>query len=378
MIIIKNGTVHDGSGHVFQHTDILIDKGKIIRIAENIKQEDARIIDATDQHVLPGFIDAASTWGTAAGRGQAAENDEATDPITPQMEVFYAFDPKSMMYQELWGYGITSAAVLPTDRNVLGGYGAVFKAYGHDSESMCVKDHVAMRASVNEKPKSTYGSGNTEPMTKMGIYSLIRQWLDKVHGDNEENQKDLRVRALKPVVEGKIPMVLSCNTPSEIQHALRVFSKEKVRLILSNAYGLDESLQGQVEGLILGDLTDGFNVDNTKVDYSALFELMKKGLPVALSAFSGTGSPGREILLWNAHGLLSQSRRLHAGIDSEDVLKMLTSVPATLYGVQDRIGSIREGLDADMVIWSGDPLKTFQALPKTVIISGEIVKGEEK
>ena len=81
--------------------------------------------------------------------------------------------------------------------------------------------------------------------------------------------------------------------------------------------------------------------------------------------------------MWNAHGLMAQARRLGASLSSEDVLKMLTSVPAELLGVEDRIGSLTEGKDADIVIWSGNPLETFRALPEIVVISGEIVKGEQ-
>ena len=374
MYLIKNGMIHDGEGHVYEHTDLLIDNGKIIRIGKEIEAQEAVVIDAEGKCIFPGMIDMASTWGTAAGRGQAAENDEAVDPVTPQMEAYYAFEPKSMVYQQLWGYGITSAGVMPTDNNVFGGYGAVFKAYGKDPESMCVRDHVVMRASVNENPKKKYGSGNMEPMTRMGIYSLIRRWLDKVHSDEEEDKKDVRVKALRPVVEGQIPLMVSCNTHSDIQHVIRAFENEKTRLILSNAYELDESLAGRVDGIVLGDLTDGFNVYNNKVDYKALFSLMKKGMPVALSAFSGTGAPGREILLWNAHQILAQARLLKVEINSEDVLKMITSVPSKLLGVQDRIGALKEGMDADLVIWSEDPLRSFRAKPLTVFISGEIVE----
>ena len=130
-------------------------------------------------------------------------------------------------------------------------------------------------------------------------------------------------------------------------------------------------------GFILGDLTDGFNKYNAAVNYAALFSLIKAGKPVALSAFGDAVSPGREILMWNAHGLMAQARRLGADLSSEDVLKMLTSIPAQLLGVADRIGSLAEGKDADIVIWSGNPLETFRALPEIVVISGEIVKGEK-
>ena len=142
-------------------------------------------------------------------------------------------------------------------------------------------------------------------------------------------------------------------------------------------YQLDESLLDKDCGLILGDLTDGFNKYNAAVNYAALFSLIEAGKPVALSAFGDAVSPGREILMWNAHGLMAQARRLGADLSSEDVLKMLTSVPAQLLGVEDRIGSLTEGKDADIVIWSGNPLETFRALPEIVVISGEIVKGEQ-
>lgn len=92
-------------------------------------------------------------------------------------------------------------------------------------------------------------------------------------------------------------------------------------------------------GFILGDLTDGFNKYNAAVNYAALFSLIKAGKPVALSAFGDAVSPGREILMWNAHGLMAQARRLGADLSSEDVLKMLTSIPGAAVG---RGGSDRE------------------------------------
>ena len=94
---------------------------------------------------MPGWIDPLSGWGTAAGRGQARDNDETSDPLTPQLDVVYAFDPDSMMYQELWGYGITAAGVAASNNNVLGGSAAVFKAHGRTTEAMCVKANAAMK-----------------------------------------------------------------------------------------------------------------------------------------------------------------------------------------------------------------------------------------
>ena len=211
----------------------------------------------------------------------------------------------------------------------------------------------------------------------MGIFSALRELIAKCRSDKAEDQKDPKVQAFRPVLEGRLPLILNCNTQAEADAVLTLFEKEPVQLILANMYQLDESLKDKACGLILGDLTDGFNRYHAAVDYKVLFDLIKAGKKVALSAFGDAVSPGREILMWNAHGLLAQARRLGAEITSEDVLKMLTSVPAQLLGVADRIGSLTEGKDADVVIWSGNPLETFRALPETVMISGEIVKGEK-
>ena len=171
MILIQKGTVHDGTGRILAKTDILIDAGKIIQIGQNLKASGAQVIDAEGKCVMPGWIDPLSGWGTAAGRGQARDNDETSDPLTPQLDVVYAFDPDSMMYQELWGYGITAAGVAASNNNVLGGSAAVFKAYGRTTEAMCVKANAAMKGSVDEKVKQTYGPRNSAPLTKMGIFS---------------------------------------------------------------------------------------------------------------------------------------------------------------------------------------------------------------
>ena len=234
-----------------------------------------------------------------------------------------------------------------------------------------------MKGSVDEKVKQTYGPRNSAPMTKMGIFSALRELIAKCGSEKEEDRKDPKVQAFKPVLEGKLPLILSCNTKAEADAVLKLFENKPVKLVLANMYQLDESLLDKDCGLILGDLTDGFNKYNAAVNYAALFSLIEAGKPVALSAFGDAVSPGREILMWNAHGLMAQARRLGASLSSEDVLKMLTSVPAQLLGVEDRIGSLTEGKDADIVIWSGNPLETFRALPEIVVISGEIVKGEQ-
>lgn len=375
MICLKHGIVHDGKGHVELDCDLLVDEGKIIKIGKNLVCDQGEVMDVTGMHVMPGWIDPLSSWGCTAGRGQGCDNDEASDPMTPQLNVLYAFDPQSMNYQELYGYGITAVGVAPSNHNILGGTMAVLKSYGHNWSDMLVKEEVAMKGSVNQLVKDTYGKRNVAPMTKMGIFSALRELIQKTHSNLEEDIKDSKVKALKPVLEKKLPFFVSCNTKAETESLFHCLQEEEVDLVLANMYQLDTSLKNKDCSLILGDLTDGFNSLTGQVDFTALFDLIEAGQLVSLSAFGDAVSPGREILMWNAHHLLAQANRLERNFTSEDVLKMLTSIPAQLLQVEDRIGSLEVDKDADIIVWTGNPLETFQALPHTIIINGQLVKG---
>lgn len=375
MILIRQGTVHDGLGQVLENTDVLVDGGQIVKIGTALDSAGAEVVEAAGKCVMPGWIDPLSGWGTAAGRGQARDNDETSDPITPQLEAYYAFDPESVMYQQLWGYGITAVGVAPSNNNVLGGTLSVFKTWGTRAETMCVRENCAMKGSADDQVKAVYGARNAAPMTKMGIFSALRDMLRLCASEKEDDQKNPKVKAMKPVLEGSMPLIMSCNTRAEMDGVLKVMSSTKAHVVLSNVYQLDESLKTRDCDLILGDLTDGFNRFNGSVNFKALFELMKSGRKVALSAFGDAVSPGREILMWNAQRILAEARRTHADITSEDVLKMLTSIPAEMLQAAGRIGSLQEGRDADIIVWSQNPLETFQARPETVMISGTIIEG---
>lgn len=374
-ILIQNGNLHDGAGKIFEKTDLLVEDGKIIKIGKELQAEDACVLDASGKEVTPGFIDPVSAWGCSAGRGRARDNDEKSDPMTPHLNAYYAFDPGSMMYQSLWGYGITAAGVAPTNRNLLGGQMAVFKAWGKGLDDMLVKEFAAMKGSVNEQVKETYGTRNTTPMTRMAIAYQLQNALRKAHSEKEEDLKDDKAVALKPVIEGKMPLIMSCNTQAEIEGLIHCLEKENVELILANAYGLTKGLLNKECSIVLGDLLDGFSKYNSKVDFDALFALIASGKKVALSAYGDGSAPGREILLWNAWEIARQAAKHGFNLDSEKLLSMLTSVPAQMLHVEDRIGALKEGLDADLVIWNAHPLKSAAASIDTVLISGEIVQG---
>lgn len=376
-ILIKKGTIHNGIGQVFKETDLFVEDGKIIEIGTNLNYQSDCVIDATNQEVLPGFIDPITGWGCAAGRGQSNDNDETSDAMTPHLNVYYAFDPSNINYQELYGYGITSVGVAPSNNNILGGQMAVFKTQGQHLNQMLVKESVAMKGSVNASVKETYGSRNVAPMTRMGIYHQLQEMLKKADEFKEEDAKDCKVQAMHEVTEGKMPLVMSCNTTADIDALLHTIENKKIEIIIANSYGLSKNLLNTDCSIVLGDLVDAFSKYNHDIDYDALFALIEKGQCVALSAFGDGTSPGREILLWNAHEVARQAARHQVELCPETLLRMISFNAAKMLHVENRIGSLEVGKDADIVIWSHHPLMTTQAHPTTVLISGEVVmKGE--
>lgn len=376
-ILIKDGNVHDGLGKVYEAWDVLIDDGKIIKLGKNIEDKADKIIDASNQEVLPGFIDPLTGWGCAAGRGQARDNDEKSDPLTPHLSAYYAFDPNAMMYQKLWEYGITAAGIAPSNSNLLGGQIAVFKSWGTGLEDMLVKENVAMKGSLTQF-KDCYGSKNSMPMTRMGAFYMLENAVKKALSEKEEDLKDEKNIAFRKVLKKEMPLFMSCNTKADMDGVSKVFKDSDAELVLANCYGIDQSYINKNCSIILGDLTDGFNHYNACVDFDAILDMIEADKPVSLSAYGDTTSPGREILHWNAQELLKQANCRGRKLDPEKLLAMMSSIPAKMLKVDERIGALKVGLDADVVIWSAHPLKWANAHPTTVIVSGQLTGGDEE
>ena len=371
MILIKDGTVYDGIGNILEDTDVLIE-GKIIKdIGKNlVVSKDYEVFDAKGKIVFPGFIESLNVWGAMGPGWKDNDLGEHSDPITPEMNVVYSFDQDNMMFQRVFEYGITSAGITPSTSNVLGGYAAVFKTYGKHPYEMLVKEKVAMVGSISKNVKNLYGKRDMCPMTKMGAMALLQEALIKAeeYEGKEDKDFDIKSEALRDVVSGEIPLFINCNTKAEmdaIEFALKCFP---IEIVFTGAFGLGDntgSIMSNEYSIILGDLANGMASANSNVDFSSINKIIEDGIDIAISSCGDNMSSGKESLLWNA--ILCYKN----GIDSENVLKMITSIPAKILGVDDRIGSIEIGKDADIVIWSDNPIKTYRAKVEATFINGE-------
>lgn len=374
MYLIKNGNVHIGDGSEAAILDILIEGNKIVNIGESLKSDEAIIIDAKGYEVFPGFIDPACAIGAVSKPDKFSDNDEISNPITPQLNIKYSMDPDELNAQEFYKSGITSVGLSPTHNNIMGGRIAVFKTAPDRFVNRLVKEKAALKCSVTSDVKRTYGKRNQLPMTKMGIFYLFR---DSIRIARAKNYDDLEIKdkvILDIFNNNSMQLFVAASTKAEIDGILNLLMSETVKINLVDAFAFGDSLPEILErgtGIILGNLSMMSQIGKHGIDLKKINDLLANDNLVALTTSNGGYSEGREVFIWNAIEIFK------AGINIEQIVKMMCLNPAIMLGVDDRIGSIEIGKDADISIYTNNPIKSYMARVKYSIINGEVVYRDE-
>lgn len=375
MLLIKNGCIHDGLGNVFENTDIIIESGIIKDIGKSLRCPNAIVKDASGKDIFPGFIDTINSYGCVIG--SQSDCAELTNPINPQMNIVYAFDQDGMNFQELYRCGITSSGISPLPTNVIAGQTAVFKTFGKSPYKMLVKEKAAMIASITSDVNKVFGVMHQSPMTKMATIALLIDTLKKASTYNKANGYDPVSESLVPVIEGNIPLFINCVTKAEMEAVLITLEPfNNIKIVITGAYDLtkdDAIVHNKNISYIMGDLISSMNNPSiSNVKYSDIIELMKNGTQIAIGSYGNSYTSSKYSLLWNAITWYKN------GLNAEEVLMRITSVPAKLLGVNDKIGSIEIGKHADLSIWTANPIKSYTASIDAVYIEGENMLLKER
>ena len=375
-MILKNAVIHDGLGRAFTG-DLRIEDGLIAEVAAHIEGEGT---DLAGAHVLPGFIDTLSKWGINGTayeiRPSSDDNDEKSDPVTPEMDVVYAFNGRAITAQQLPAFGITACGVTPSDSNVFGGQAAAFTTDGVNGYRMCLKRGVALKASVAKDVKRVYGGRSVLPTTRMGIFEIFRSNLRKAaeyDPEKEGQEKNDKLAAIRAAIDGEMPLFIAADDANDRQLVMDIVRPyEKMKVVFTMTSLLAESdLELDPERVSFIDqfaCSDG-DPRSMHKRFDILTKLMDKGMRVAVCAKMGH-SYSREWMLWEGMELTKHIA------DTEKVLSLLTSEPAKMLGIGDVTGSIEAGKRADLVIWSMDPLTDFRAKVLTTMIAGKTVYKE--
>ncbi len=373
MLLIQNGTLFTMEKEEETRADLLIDKGKIVQIADNIEAtERMRVIDASGCGVYPGFIDAHSHIGISEEKktSQGDECNENTNPITPCMRGIDAINPMDSAFHNALASGITGVMAGPGSSNPIGGQFAFIKTHGRRIDDMVVLAPSAIKLAFGENPMTNYGPNGNMPSTRMGIASLIREELcrarDYFHSGGD-SQNAFGMECYRELFEGRIPLKAHVHRADDIFTAIRIAKEFGLGLTLDHCtegHLIAEQIAESGCAAIVGPSLASRSKDEVSLsDFKTPGILQKAGVTVALT----TDHPVSRIqYLPLCAGLAAKE-----GMGRWGALRAITIDAARICRVEDRLGSLKVGKDADIAIYEGDPLEIASSV-KMTLINGEV------
>lgn len=358
--------------------DLLIRDGKIAKIAPHIEApEQTEQVDARGLHVFPGFIDAHSHIGISEEKAGKEGDDcnEGTNPLTPCLRAIDAINPMDSAFHNALAAGITGAMVGPGSANAIGGQFAFIKTSGRRVDDMIVLAPAAIKVAFGENPKTNYGVNGNMPSTRMGIASLIREelFLAREYFDAEKNggvQKTFGMECYRPLFEGKIPLKAHVHRTDDIFTAIRIAREFGVGLTLDHCTEghliADAVAESGFPAIVGPSLASRSKNEVNNSDFKTAGVLAKAGVLVALT----TDHPVSRIQYLPLCAALAAKE----GLGEEEALRAITLNSARICRVDKRLGSLRAGKDADIVLLDGSPLRIATCVQMTLIDGQAVYK----
>ena len=355
LFTVSQGTIENGT--------LVVEDGKITRVGRgDAPPTGLPVLDLGGRVVLPGFISARAYPNDWIGDLKwQLQNDEITDRVTPEMNARFAVDPWFPSFDVIREVGITTQQITPGHKNLVGGSGVVIKNVGMDLDVM-----------VRREPSSLVFSISADR-------GEIRDLLDRARSYHARTERDFDagLEALGPLLRREVPAIFHALTEPEIRKAMRLAAEFDLRLIVSGAvqaYRMADELARAGVGVILGDTEsrleairgggDGYNVRAPAV-------LAAAGVTVAFYGPSGSrrGMPTGRL---GGEPALNAAWAFRNGVSEEDALKMFTLNAAELVDMDEHVGSLDVGKDADLIVLEGHPFD-YDALPMLVFVDGRLV-----
>ena len=378
MICIKNGTIHTAVDPQPFTGDILIGGGKILKIASHIDDDYEQLIEAAGLNIYPGFVEAHCHTGLDGyGNGVPGQDtNEWNDPVVPQLRAIDGINPMDPCFEMAAKAGITCFATGPGSSDAIGGTFAAVKPMGKRIDNMILKYPIAMKCAFGENPKRRYMTSRMS--TRMTNAALIREALMKARNyhtswklaETDPSKKppkfDMKLHSLMRVFDG-MPVKITAKRSYDMATAIRI----------AEEFGLHYTLEDCTESWLIPDLLKKHNVscvvgpsygsrsnENRNRDPIVGSVLEEHGIPFAAS----TAHPKMNIELAAIHLTLMYKK----GLTSLTALESATINAARVCGLDQRVGSLEPGKDADIVIWDGYPLDYYSSA-STVLIEGKVV-----
>jgi imidazolonepropionase-like amidohydrolase len=386
-VAIVGGRVVPISGAPIDSGTVLVADGKITAVGPDLRiPDDATVIDAAGRWVLPGFIEAHGHVGVheEAEGWAGSDSNELTEPVTAQVRALDAINPADLGFRDAVSGGVLAVNVNPGSGNPIGGQTAALKCWGRTVDEMLLKAPAGMKSALGENPKRVYGERKQSPSTRLGTAAVIRgalvdaaNYLAKLEAEQRKTEderkpvdRDLKLEALGRVLRREIPWRQHCHRADDIATALRLADEFGYNLVIDHgteAHLLADILAARDIPVIIGPLfTSRSKVELRNRSLDNPGKLAAAGVTIAIT----TDHPVVPINFLAHQAALSVKH----GLDRDTALRALTINPARIIGIDDRLGSIEPGKDADLVIWSGDPLDVLSRVTLALMNGEEIYR----
>jgi imidazolonepropionase-like amidohydrolase len=385
-IAITGGRVVPIEGEPIDGGTVLLRDGKIAAVEGPgfTVPDGIDVVDATGKWVLPGFIDAHAHAGVSEeAEGWAGQDtNERTSPVTAQVRALDAINPADLGFRDAITGGILAVNVNPGSANPIGGQTAAIKCWGRTVDEMVLREPAGLKSALGENPKRVYGDRKETPSTRLGTAAVIRgafvealnyqSKLDAAERDSDSAPvgRDLKLEALCRVLRREIPWRQHCHRADDIATAMRMAREFGYDLVIDHgteAYLLADQIAAASIPVIIGPLfTSRSKVELRNRSLANPGRLAAAGVTIAIT----TDHPVVPI-----HFLIHQATlAVKEGLDPVTALRAVTINPARIIGCDDRIGSLTVGKDADVVIWSGDPLDVMSRAERAYVDGREIYR----
>ena len=377
---ITNVKVNTALDPAEQALDILVENGKIAALG---KYDSGECLDGAGLHVFPGLVEAHCHLGLHgwAMRYEGQDYNEKNECITPELNAVDAFNPFDETVRHALEGGITSAGTGPGSANVLGGTFIAVKTFGNRVDDMIIKEKVAMKCAFGENPKFLHQtSGVSSRMTNAAklreMLFKAREYMHKQEaaGSNASKRPDFnyKLESLLPVLRGEIPLKAHAHQANDIFTAIRIAKEFGVKLTLEHCtegHLIAEQLAAEKVPVAVGPtLTHGSKIETKNRTFATAGILHKAGCQVSII----TDSP----VVPQEHLGISAGLAVRDGMDPFAALQAITINAARHLGIEDRVGSIEPGKDADLIFCTGSILDSMTQV-RRVIVNGQKVVNKQ-
>lgn len=352
-----------------EHGTVIVEHGHISAVGgpDLPVPDGVDVVDVRGKWVLPGLIDAHTHLGVheIAEGWAGSDSNEMTDPNTAYVRALDGINPAERGFAEALQGGVLAVCVNPGSGNVIGGEAVAIKTAGRYVDEMVLRSPAGVKSALGENPKRVYGDQKKTPSTRLGTAGVLRQAF--VEAENyrgaDAPDRDLKLETLVRVLNREIPWRQHCHRADDIATALRIADEFGYDLVLDHgteAHLLADVIAERGVPVIFGPLLcSRSKVETVNRWPENAAKLAAAGVKLAIT----TDHPVVPI----EHLVIQVMLAVKAGLDRETALRSVTINPAEIMGVDDRLGSLEAGKDADLCVWSGDPLDIYSKVERAYI-----------